>query len=322
VRTEDDLRTALTALERHAPDAARVLPGSKRHRSQLTSPRTVRWLAATAAAAALAGTVTALTVSGAPTSSSPNGGVASGSAGEAALRPKLLAAFSAASGDIVYVSGPTQNTGKSPIVTQFWTYPSQASPGQLVHTRSLTFNLSGTLDYSDEAIFVLTEQGATSPRPAPTTGERIIIDYAGKTWSDDKDTLLPESSDPSSSALIAHDIKTEHWTVRRTTLNGRAALELSFKETGDGNSSVNRLWIDAATYLPLRQTDTFGPPGMITSDTLNYEYLPATAANLAKLTAPIPAGFKRVSNNVSGATEIPVRPAPAQPTTSLRPSPR
>jgi hypothetical protein len=317
VRTEDDLRAALTALERHAPVADRVMPG--RSRQRLRSPRTVRWLAVTAAAAAAAGVVTALTVGGAPTRSSPNGGVAaSGPGGDATVRAKVLAAFSAASGDIVYESGTTTNTGKSSIVTQFWTYPSQASPGQLVHTRSLTYNRSGTLDYSDEAIFVLTEQGATSLRPAATKGERIIIDYAGKTWSDDKDTLLPESREPSSSALIAHDIKSAQWTVRKTTLNGRAALELSFKEAGDGNSSVNHLWVDAVTYLPLRQTDTFGPAGMITSDTLNFQYLPATAANLAKLSAgPVPPGFKRVSNKVSGSMEIPVRPAP-----SVRPSPR
>ncbi len=47
--TEDDLRAALTSLERHAPAAARVLPGRstrRRSRSGLRSPlapRPQRW---------------------------------------------------------------------------------------------------------------------------------------------------------------------------------------------------------------------------------------------------------------------------------------
>jgi hypothetical protein len=39
MRTEDDLRAAFMALERHAPDAARVLPGARRGRRGLSSER-------------------------------------------------------------------------------------------------------------------------------------------------------------------------------------------------------------------------------------------------------------------------------------------
>jgi hypothetical protein len=252
----------------------------------------------TATAAALAAVVTVLTLSVASTGSRQNEGVTSPSSpATATLRAELLAAFSAASDEIVYTSSTSLNTGKSPIVTESWSYPSQPSPGQLVRRRDLTFNLSGTLHSDAGDTFVMPAPG-TSPSPGVivTKGKRIFVDYVGKTWSDQKDTPLIDDN-PNSSALITYDIKTAHWTVRRTTLNGRAALELSWKEAQKGNSSTTYLWVDADTYLPVRETDTFGPPDTITSATLNYEYLPATSANLSKLTPPIPAGFKRVSGS-------------------------
>jgi hypothetical protein len=323
VRTEDDLRTALTALERHAPAAARVLPGSKRHSSHgLRSAKAVRWLALTATAAALAAVVTVLTLSAASTRNGQNEGVTSPSSpANATLRAELLAAFSAAGDEIVYMSSTSLSTGESPIVTESWSYPSRPSPGQLVRRRDLTFNLSGTLHSDVEDTFVMPAPGTSlSPGVIITKGERIFVDYVGKTWSDQKDIPLIDDN-PNSSALITYDIKTAHWTVRRTTLNGRAALELSWKEAQKGNSSTIYLWVDAATYLPVRETDTFGPAGMITSATLNYEYLPATSANLSQLTPPIPAGFKRVSGSAKAIIPKPFLPKEV-PAPSASPSPR
>jgi hypothetical protein len=322
VRTEDDLRTALTALERHAPAAARVLPGSGHHSSHgLRSPRTVRWLAATAATAALAGAVTALTL-GAPTRSVQNGGVASsGSASAATVRAKVLAAFSAASGDVVYASGTTLTAGRSATVTQSWSYPSQPSPGQLVRGRSVTFNRSGTEHSDSEMTFVQPSPETSRSTGAWVTGEWLNVDYLSKTWLDQK-ILILATTDLSKSAVISEHIGSGPWTVRRTTLNGRAALEFSFKVPGNPNSPTSHLWVDAATYLPLRETDFYGPSGMVSTGTLDFEYLPATPANLAKLTPPIPAGFKRVSNNNVGGGEIVILPQPVQSVPSLRPSPR
>jgi hypothetical protein len=52
MRTEDDLRAAFVALERHAPDAAGVLPGARRRRRARRSRLTWRLLTAAATAAA------------------------------------------------------------------------------------------------------------------------------------------------------------------------------------------------------------------------------------------------------------------------------
>jgi hypothetical protein len=53
-----------------------------------------------------------------------------------------------------------------------------------------------------------------------------------------------------------------------------------------------RLWVDAATYLPPRQSLLF-PAGKRT--VTDYTFLPPTAANLAKLRPVIPAGYQRTT---------------------------
>jgi hypothetical protein len=60
--------------------------------------------------------------------------------------------------------------------------------------------------------------------------------------------------------------------------------------------------VDASTYLQLREEDSFqegGPAHLITVTVRDdYELLPATQANLAKLAAPVPAGFRRTAKQV------------------------
>jgi hypothetical protein len=75
VRTEDDLRAALVALERHAPAAERVLPAT-RGRRLTRRPLWLSGVAGVATLAAVAGVVTAVTVSSPSPSHIPNGGVA------------------------------------------------------------------------------------------------------------------------------------------------------------------------------------------------------------------------------------------------------
>ena len=297
MRTEDDLRTALTALERHAPDAARVLPGTERRRSGrgLRSPRTIRLLSGIATTAALAGVVTALTLPGGTHKAIPNGGVApSAPITKTTLEAKLLAALSSNS-DIVYETGWTTNTGVAPITQKFWFYPWLPTAGQRVRTRELTDSTDGK---------VHTDVGTTYVMPAPSSkscglpgwhtaqGDYIFVDYAAKTWFDNKhDTLL--IGPPRSPAELIKDTG-EHWTISHTTLDGRPALELTTKGTAGDNSWDTSLWFDAGTYLPLREVTSFGPKNIRTSATFSYQYLPPTAANLAQLMPPIPSGFRQV----------------------------
>ena len=326
--TEDDLRAALTSLERHAPVAARVLPGTGRPRRRPRSPRATRWLAGVTAAAALAGLVTALTLPGGPPGIIPNGAVTSPSvpANATTLRAKLLAALSAASDEIVYMRGTYQTAGPhtdpSPTTEQVWYYPGQARVGQLVRARTA----------SAEAGFGHTDVGISYRQPAPKAGlppgtaqaegERVSVDYATRTWSDVKDTPVMFQP-PYNPALIASYLKSKQWSARDTTLNGRPAIELTLKEVYlKGKTTVNSwteyLWVDASTYLPLHDVTTFGPPGMATHAVEDFQYLPATPANLALLTPPRPAGFKKVT---PAPVVAPTGIAPSLVTISPQPAP-
>jgi hypothetical protein len=229
---------------------------------------------------------------------------------KATLQARVLAALSAPGNDIVYTQGRFWSTGSgwthtdmSPDITQTWVYPWQPRAGQLVRSRSISYSLDGLFHTDGSVSYVMPGPGSALGGPAigafRATGEQIRVDYVGKTWSDAKNSPLTVDNDDNP-ALIAHDLTSKQWTARDTTLNGRAAIELTLKDkVVQGKSTVNSwveyLWIDASTYLPLRDTETFGPPNAVSHGMTDWQYLPATPANLAKLTAPVPAGFKRVA---------------------------
>jgi hypothetical protein len=69
-------------------------------------------------------------------------------------------------------------------------------------------------------------------------------------------------------------------------VDGVSAIKL----TGTAGGVATTIWVNAVTYLPVRITTTW-PTYVVREDT---QWLPPTAASLAKLTPPIPAGFKHV----------------------------
>jgi hypothetical protein len=84
--------------------------------------------------------------------------------------------------------------------------------------------------------------------------------------------------------------------IRRGVLNGHKAIELGLVlPSGHGpglHATAARLWVDAATYLPMRQVLRFSNGKQ---DLTDYRFLPPTAANLAKLRPVIPAGYHRTT---------------------------
>ncbi len=80
-------------------------------------------------------------------------------------------------------------------------------------------------------------------------------------------------------------------------------------EEGTTQAGIQYIWVDPTTYLPIREIDT-APCVSPTSDQAvrnDYEWLPATAANLQLLTAStaIPAGFTPKTVTPSTADDIP-----------------
>lgn len=54
------------------------------------------------------------------------------------------------------------------------------------------------------------------------------------------------------------------------------------------------IWVDPATYLPVRLTSQWTRPTVSVPATFDFEWLPPTSANLALLKVRIPPGYTQV----------------------------
>jgi hypothetical protein len=322
MRTEEELRAALLALEREAPAAARVLPKATIPNDNGILPRVTRrrrlaGLTAALGAAAVIGAGVAVVVALLP-------GTTAGSHPQAlpshqVLRAKLLAALGAAASEIVYdhMEITSSNIATPYLATpdpflpglatgtasESWYYPWRAEAGQQVRGRLLTLNPDST---------PAQDVGVSYPEPTEfqevtTASEFTYVDYANHTWSElhDSSGWIADgiTGSPLSIWELIHD---KSWSVvGRTELDGQPAIELELKSSGQ----PGYLWVDAQTYRPLREAYTFGgdmaevgtngswhslDSGQASIVT-DYQYLAPTAANLAKLTVPIPPGFRRTA---------------------------
>ena len=147
------------------------------------------------------------------------------------------------------------------------------------------------------------------------------VDYSARTWTSRptrQDAIVSLADDP---ALLRREVALGLWRVAgHVTIDGRPALELVWKASPargawpvgspDRSGELRRtLWVDAHTYLPIRQrirlgSSSSGPFSAITAD---YRLLPATPANLARLQPVIPKGFTR-THEPHGAVPVPVSP--------------
>jgi hypothetical protein len=76
----------------------------------------------------------------------------------------------------------------------------------------------------------------------------------------------------------------------RQRVDGIEAIELTSRP---GSPISETIWVNPGTYLPVRVVvhSAFGAPALLTA---NITWLSPTAQNLARLTVPIPAGFRQV----------------------------
>jgi len=238
----------------------------------------------------------------------------------AKVRAAVLDAFERDSGAVVYATRRvTQPLGMPTVSQQIWTYPAWPASGQRVRFRLFEFR-NGVPVEDTESIYTA---GPWSNRlTLPTTGgprvaEIIDIEYATRTWSRQRSSsvLLAPGLSP---AVIRQQVASGGFTVAGTVrLQGRPAVELTWsRRSGPQIVITARLWVDARTYRPLRSVTTqwIGPSGhhsievngkrvapgrrlALFTDTTQYHILPATPANLALLTPPIPAGFTRTAHS-------------------------
>jgi hypothetical protein len=99
------------------------------------------------------------------------------------------------------------------------------------------------------------------------------------------------SSLPAASALRAAVSCGTLAVAGRQRVNGVEAIELTSRP---GSPISETIWVTPGTYLPVRVVIRSAYGQLVLQQTANITWLSPTAQNLAKLTVPIPAGFRQV----------------------------
>lgn len=227
-------------------------------------------------------------------------GQASGLAiGKGSLRTAVLAALDTASGQIGYVRTTTSANGRTDGLAESWSYPWLPRPGQQVRYMTRIY-VPGHL--SDPGDYAETEFSYRQPAAVGTTVTADITEvlFEQRKWYEQR-ALWSGPQQAQSPSYIRQQIAAGHFTVAGTAeIDGRQAVKLIIHEPADpGVQTHGTLWVDAATYLPVRSvvTSVGTTPGhQLDLTTVNdMTYLAPTAANLAKTQISIPAGFTRES---------------------------
>jgi hypothetical protein len=217
----------------------------------------------------------------------------------------VLTAFRASADDILAVTKTMRGDFGTVGPTIIWVSPAQAAPGSTVRSRILALSPRGALRMGQWLTYTATSTVAPSAangncaaifaRPrvvySPATGvpgTLMAISYFYHWWTQGAVTVQAATV-PSAAALRAC-LKSGQWSVTgRRVVQGTRVVEMATPSPG----GYERLWVSAATFLPVRLV--FGGPNVDTI-TFMFRFLPPTAANEAVLaTPPAPAGFRRMS---------------------------
>jgi hypothetical protein len=125
---------------------------------------------------------------------------------------------------------------------------------------------------------------------------QVTVDYRDRTWWRATVPLPPGAQNPAPAGCGPGEVLgTQGWPafIRYELTCG--AFQADGRQRVDGIDAVKLtgskglvLWIDPATYLPVRQVVGGGQPPT------DFHWRPATAASLAQMRLPVPAGFRQV----------------------------
>ena len=217
------------------------------------------------------------------------------------LRARLLAAIDAARGEILFAQGQPSGPGQHGGSEYTLTYPWYPRPGQQVRMRTLGRGAEGSLFNDAMSIFTM-PAGHRVPAMNPVDGQAdltvrgtlIVIYPARHAWGE-----WPHLSQilglPVNAAGISHQLATGQFKIiRRAAVNGRQAIELGLTGLNPRMTGLHTtaalIWVDAASYLPLRQVLRFSTGRIEITD---FKFFQPTAANLAKLRIVSPPGYHR-----------------------------
>jgi hypothetical protein len=257
-----------------------------------------RWAIAVPIGVAAAAAVAATVMVGQSGSHHPSTAVAAKPA-PVDLRTAILTAIDSTADQIQHSHETLTMPGEPRMVTDGWTYPAVAKPGdQLRQRRRIDQDGAGYQDV--EMIYTVpksTNVTVSKGVKSWVTGRLIDVEYPTRTWSDQKRTSLVAPPDDRGPAQIKQQIASGHFKVDgRVMLDGRPSIELSW--TPDAGS-LSQLWVDARTYQLVKTVfhDSVGTPGKMTHGTYvtTFTMLAATTTNLASLSPTIPSGFTRTA---------------------------
>ena len=216
-----------------------------------------------------------------------------------ALRTRLLAAIDTASGDILYTHGGPAPAGGN------WQSPAYPQPGQEVHVRILGLGSGGTIFKDGEYSFTMPSgNGADSSYTSnldqgglQLSGTLLAVNHFRHVWGVwHGHFVLGFTLD--AAGIRAEIASGQFKVIGPTELHGQQAVELQINVPPSNEApphvTTARLWVDATTYLPMRQYLRMSNGQQNVTD---YTFLPPTAENLAKLRPVIPAGYTHVSGN-------------------------
>jgi hypothetical protein len=295
----------------HAPEdlPERVRLGGLRRARR----RRVRRVMCTAAVACAATVAIAATV---PWAGAPAASRALPSA--ASVGKAMLTAFDAATGDILYSTQVDTNKGQLVDTYHDWNWPAQPAAGQQARWRE---RYAHTILGSHKPLFPVEDFTVSylSPPVATTVQAQIatkvparitMVCYARSggcgmgntevpagTWAEfgHQFTAFDVASGIGaggmfSPATLAQGIAKGQWRVlRRTRLDGQAAIVLSETTNGTIAPLPFLLWVSARTHLPLK----YASGGDGTTSSGIFAYLRPSPANMALLQVPIPRGYSR-----------------------------
>ncbi|HXZ72851.1 MAG TPA: hypothetical protein VEH31_18535 [Streptosporangiaceae bacterium] len=215
-----------------------------------------------------------------------------------ALRARLLAAIDIAGGDVLYTrGGPAPGGGN-------WQFPAYPQPGQQVRFRVLGLGSDGKVYKDGEYSFKMPSETALhdyinnytanlDQGGLQLSGTAMAVDHFNHTWRQCHSKFILGFT--LGAAGIRAEIANGQFTVvGRTELHGRQAIELKINvppsNEAPPHTTAERLWVNATTYLPMRQYQRMSNGQRSVFD---YVFLPPTPENLAKLRPVIPAGYTR-----------------------------
>jgi hypothetical protein len=231
-----------------------------------------------------------------------SGGSSRGTSSGAPTVASVLTAFRASSDDLLMVTKVVRGEGTC-CRTIIWISPVEPAPGTTVRSRIVNVSLAGT-KLEDMAVSYEAPTAAAAatgascegifvrPRVAivPATGlpgRVTVVNYQSRLWA--SSNLRIEPATVPSAAWLRVCLSTEQWRdLGQRVLAGSKAIEFA---SADGDEN---LWVDAATFLPVRLSSITTTPYGSTSITFSFKFLPPTPANEAVLAVPpAPAGFAK-----------------------------